>query len=44
MEGFEKKQKKYGFIQIWVGGWFRMGAISIKKQKKHAFKIHFRLF
>ena len=43
-EGFKKIKKKYGFIPIWMGGRVRMGTISIKKQKKHAFKIHSRPF
>ena len=32
-EGLKKITKKYGFIHIWVGGWVRLGTISIKKQK-----------
>ena len=34
-KGSIKKQKKYGFIHIWVGGWFRVGTISIRKTKKN---------
>ena len=28
-KGSIKNKKKYGFIHIWVGGWFRIGTISI---------------
>ena len=37
-EGFKKNENKYGFIHIWVGGWFRMGTITIKKQKNMPLK------
>ena len=44
-EGLNKTKKKFGFIHIWVGRWFRMGTKSTKKKtKKHAFKMHFRPF
>ena len=34
-KGRVKKNKiKYGFIRIWMGGWVRMGTISIQKQTR----------
>ena len=40
-----KGSKKMWKIHIWVGGWFRSETnYTKKKQKKHAFKIHYRLF
>ena len=33
-EGLNKTKKKFGFIHIWVGRWFRMGTKSTKKNKK----------